>query len=754
MLQELIQYADRNGLAGAGYSTKTVKWAIQIDTDGRCLGIAELGNPDQKRNRGREFNYCPDTPGMQSGGKSHFLVESLETVLLFGKNAEKPSTVVKHDFFVRLLREASDVLPELAHFADILDDAGQRAGLCEQAEAQKAKPSDKITLMVVNCDEPLLIEDSAWRPWWDDYRRSLLEPPSGGKQAEGERMRCFATGELIKPADTHPKITQLAGVGASSMGASLVSFDKDAFASLGLSQSAGAAMSEDAAAAYRAAIEDILAHHGYNLAGARVGYWYDKTVPPEDDPLSFLVDPGDSEEQGALARARELLDAVRTGRHPEADKYARTHYYAMTLSGNGGRVVVRDWMTGTFDELLGSINAWFGDLETCLPNSTRTARPPTFESVLTSSLKERPPSQRYQDWVEAASSHRHYLWKAAVGGAGSVLPRAFVDQVVTAHRLALLTRHVIGAATSHLKREGITAAPGAANGEHYRTSLIVTRMGVMRAHCNRIARTYGKGDYKVDSTLDVTHPRAAYHIGRLMAVLEMVQRKAQGEIGATIAQTHYASAATRPITALPRLQTLTQHHLPKIQNVKLRRQYYNLLTEINHSIKDGIPRSFDLEDQCLFHLGYYHQRAYAPYEESPHKHLTIRGEKVRSKSEVIVANLLASLGVAYRYEAPLDLKSGCLVSPEETQEADRKVIHPDFTVQREADSGPVFIEHLGMMDNFAYRGNWDRREKDYREAGILPFDEGGGPNGALVVTEEKDGVIDCCRLTEALKQLT
>ncbi len=37
-------------------------------------------------------------------------------------------------------------------------------------------------------------------------------------------------------------------------------------------------------------------------------------------------------------------------------------YYAVTLSANSGRVIIRDWMEGNFRELVENVNAWFDDL--------------------------------------------------------------------------------------------------------------------------------------------------------------------------------------------------------------------------------------------------------------------------------------------------------------------------------------------------------------------------------------------------------
>ena len=44
-----------------------------------------------------------------------------------------------------------------------------------------------------------------------------------------------------------------------------------------------------------------------------------------------------------------------------------------------------------------------------------------------------------------------------------------------------------------------------------------------------------------------------------------------------------------------------------------------------------------------------------------------------------------------------------------------------------------------MLSNDEYRQRWDRKLGAYRKQGILPFSEGGGVNGTLLITEEKEG---------------
>ena len=107
--------------------------------------------------------------------------------------------------------------------------------------------------------------------------------------------------------------------------------------------------------------------------------------------------------------------------------------------------------------------------------------------------------------------------------------------------------------------------------------------------------------------------------------------------------------------------------------------------------------------------------------DASHIHRTIKGEPMRSKSEVIVANILESLGVRYAYELPLRMPDGSSRSP-------------DFTLQRP--TGKVYWEHLGMLEDPAYEANWRKKKRWYAEHGILPWNEGGGPNGTLVYSTE------------------
>ena len=95
---------------------------------------------------------------------------------------------------------------------------------------------------------------------------------------------------------------------------------------------------------------------------------------------------------------------------------------------------------------------------------------------------------------------------------------------------------------------------------------------------------------------------------------------------------------------------------------------------------------------------------------------TKKGERVRSKSELNIANALAAKGIPYKYECPLILKNGTK-------------IYPDFTVLNIKERRELYWEHRGMMDDKEYAAKSVLRIKSYMKNGIFT-----GQN--LIITEE------------------
>lgn len=94
------------------------------------------------------------------------------------------------------------------------------------------------------------------------------------------------------------------------------------------------------------------------------------------------------------------------------------------------------------------------------------------------------------------------------------------------------------------------------------------------------------------------------------------------------------------------------------------------------------------------------------FKEYSQEIYTNKGERVRSKSEKIYADLLFSLGIEYKYEAPLKLKNG-------------KIRYPDFTIIDPKTGEEVYCEHLGMMDTPEYAINAMKKIEEYEKNGII-----------------------------------
>lgn len=96
-------------------------------------------------------------------------------------------------------------------------------------------------------------------------------------------------------------------------------------------------------------------------------------------------------------------------------------------------------------------------------------------------------------------------------------------------------------------------------------------------------------------------------------------------------------------------------------------------------------------------------------EETP-EFYTSRGERVRSKSEWMIADLLEKEGIPYRYEYPIYLRG-------------IGKIYPDFTVLNVRKRKEMYLEHFGMMDNSAYAEKAVKKIQTYEQNGIFPGED-------------------------------
>jgi CRISPR-associated protein Csd1 len=110
--------------------------------------------------------------------------------------------------------------------------------------------------------------------------------------------------------------------------------------------------------------------------------------------------------------------------------------------------------------------------------------------------------------------------------------------------------------------------------------------------------------------LDESNRDSAYVCGRLLAVLEQAQRAALPGVNETIVDRFYGTASSAPASVFGRLLRGVQPHLARLERDR-RGAWVGIqkrLEEVQSHLS-GFPKTLTLEQQGLFALGYYHERA-------------------------------------------------------------------------------------------------------------------------------------------------
>ncbi len=79
---------------------------------------------------------------------------------------------------------------------------------------------------------------------------------------------------------------------------------------------------------------------------------------------------------------------------------------------------------------------------------------------------------------------------------------------------------------------------------------------------------------------------------------------------------------------------------------------------------------------------------------------------MRSKSEIMIADVLSSMGIPYLYERPLRLSN-------------LGTIYPDFTLLDPHERREIIWEHFGLLDNDDYRGKMMSKLRRYNANGYF-----------------------------------
>lgn len=131
-----------------------------------------------------------------------------------------------------------------------------------------------------------------------------------------------------------------------------------------------------------------------------------------------------------------------------------------------------------------------------------------------------------------------------------------------------------------------------------------------------------------------------------------------------------------------------------LDEIEEKKKYKHSLLDYFVQILQDEPNSQQLHQEIARYLGmdkYQLKRIYK----------TIDGNDVRSKSEVIICNLLYNAGIRYKYEEVLEYEPG-------------KIINPDFTIML-SNGKKVYWEHVGMLGNEKYDSDWSHKMEIYEK---------------------------------------
>lgn len=575
MLKALYDYAVSHDLTvPPGYSSKTVKAWISLSQSSDYVGV-HIGDDTPV--------IAPDIGSKANGTtKSNVIVEKRSVILPEKANA-------KSEFYLSTLKEAANFEPRLSICVKALESSETCDSIRKALDREKIKEGDRISFMI---DGVYITDSDKLRPWWDEYR----------KQFEyGDHLNntlCLITGRPTSPMTTAPSVKGLKPVGGHASGDALICFDKSAFCSYDLKQAANAPVSEEAYAAVRTALDSLL-EKAPILAGMKFVHWYDHTVPEENDPLVGLFDLGEDEsideepeelheetvhdELTARQKADRTVKSLESGQSPES--LDRIRYHILLLTGVGGRIMIRRYEQGNYEDLRHAVDMWNDDLRLInsrgtgdLPGCKLTAR---FLRLLKPQKADKKPLERAGKELSALTSA---VITAIING------NALPDPV--ACRALASIRSDMFEADNEAKRSP-TGNPRDCQW------LKVYLLRKERNDPDRKKEEYLMNEY------NEKHPCAAYHCGAIMALYEAIQKKAMPNANSGVVQRFYASASQTPALVFGRLAVMANHHFDKIENKYIVASFKEKLQKLYCAVGGSIPVTLTLEEQSYFALGYY-----------------------------------------------------------------------------------------------------------------------------------------------------
>ncbi len=178
-------------------------------------------------------------------------------------------------------------------------------------------------------------------------------------------------------------------------------------------------------------------------------------------------------------------------------------------------------------------------------------------------------------------------------------------------------------------------------------------------------------------------------------------KRKQNSLAAALAQKDYDIKLIRELKAEIKVlnKTLVDYQPKRLDDV------LNLLHDVRKSLIHPVILSD--KDYITRWLSVEYERK--PFEENAPDYFTANGERVRSKSEVLIADALRRHNIPYRYEYPLHIPG-------------HGIVYPDFICLNVRERKVYIWEHNGMMSDPDYASYAIKRIDMYSLAGYTPGD--------------------------------
>lgn len=581
ILQSLVRCYDSLAAQGTlkrpGWSAVKVQWGLCLTADGQVASVEMLGAANEKGKLLPRMMFLPTPVKRTSGKAASFLCDNAKYLL--GITSE--------------MRSSEHTPSDSKAIKD--------AGTCFRISAQRhhglldgvSCPMAQAILRFFDAWQPeQALQTPALQEHFDDLCKGgnllfcLINELGTVTEAQNvpeiqaawdasvsnssERSafgRCLVTGDEDTIAMLHPSIKGV--VGAQSSGASLVSFNALAFESYGRNKGQGlnAPVGNHAAFAYGEALNYMLREKNYHslLGSATLVYWAETAQSAYSDCFAALLGTNEDMTQNTLDG---VMKAIRLGQGLQWENVpldSRTPFYILGLSPNASRLSVRFFLQGTFGDFAANLARHQERLNIIRPSfdqrETLSAYSLLKETANPNSRDKLPPSHLVGD-----------LLRAILGD--------------TPYPVSLLTQTELRIHAEHNVSRGKAA--------------------ILKAW---LLKNGSNPQYKevIDVQLNEQTNYAPYVLGRLFAVLESLQQKANPGINATIMDRYFNAACATPSIVFPTLLKLAQSHLKKLDTGYF--IYYDKqMTELCGRLTDSYPARLNLQDQGIFQLGYYHQK--------------------------------------------------------------------------------------------------------------------------------------------------